>query len=364
MLEQVSHPYSSSKTIFVFHQPVLTSIQHIAFAAGPFHVLELPSDEPLGDLDADEEAAAQPDMHAFCLPGLESKLSTTTSFYRSAMKFYSTLGSYPFGSYKVVFVDELPVHRTDSATMCIVSNDLMFGEDAIEQVFETRQSLAHALACQWVGINIIPKTWSDLWLVNGLGLYVSGLWFRQMFGNNEYRFRLRKDMDRIVHLDVGTEPPICQPNHVEPPDARSVSFVNLKAPVVLYILDRHLGKSGTSHGLSRVIPKIFLSAISGDMEKGSNTLSTTSFLRTCRKISGVDTRTFAEQWIYSSGCPHFTFNANFNRKKLVVEFMMRQVCPAYEANKHDPAAMALLKPVAFFEVRDTIDLRVLMTSDA
>ncbi|KAG8886099.1 hypothetical protein FRB98_001473 [Tulasnella sp. 332] len=350
--ELVSHPYNSSKTIFVFNQPVLTSVQHLAFAAGPFHVLELPSDQQVEQNENDEEASTQPDMHAFCLPGLESKLATTASFYRSAMKFYSTLGSYPFGSHKVVFVDELPTKRFDSATMSIISNDLLFGEDAIEQVFETRHSLAHALACQWVGINIIPKTWSDLWLVNGLGLYISGLFFRQMFGNNEYRFRLKKDMDRIVSLDIGTQPPICQPTHAGPPDPAFLSFVNLKAPVVLYILDRHLGKSGTSHGLSRVIPKIFLSAISDN----NNILSTNSFLRTCRKISGVDPRTFAEQWIYSSGCPHFTFSANFNRKKLVVEFMMRQVCPAHEANKHNPPAMALLKPVAFFE--GTITVRI------
>ncbi|KAG8894105.1 hypothetical protein FRB99_001519, partial [Tulasnella sp. 403] len=323
LVEQVAHPYNSSKKIFVFTQSVLTSVQHIAFAAGPFHVLELPVDQPIGEVDKDEdEESTQPQMHMFCLPGLEPLLNTTTNFYRSAMKFYSTLGSYPFGSFKAVFVDELPTKRFDSATLAIVSNDMLHGEDAIEQIFESRHLLAHALACQWVGINILPKTWSDLWLVNGLGLYITGLFFRQVFGNNEYRFRLKKDIGRIVQLDMGTQPPICQPTVFEPPDASTLSFVNLKAPAVLYILDRHLGKSGTSHGLSRVIPKIFLTAISGDLY--GNALSTTSFLRTCRKISGVDPRIFAEQWIYGSGCPHFTFNANFNRKKLVVEFMMRQ----------------------------------------
>ncbi len=326
-----------------------TSVQHIAFAAGPFHVHELPADQTPSDPDKeDDEEYVQPDMHVFCLPGLEPMLRTTTSFYRSAMKYYSTLGSYPFGSFKAVFVDELPTQRFDSATLALISNDVLHGEDAIEQVYESRQTLSHALACQWVGINILPKTWSDLWLVNGLGSFVTALFFRQMFGNNDYRFRLRRDMDRIAELDVGTQLPICQPTVLEPPDASALSFINLKAPVVLYILDRHLGKSGTSHGLSRVIPKIFLSAISGDLV--GNILSTSSFLRTCRKISGVDPRIFAEQWIYGSGCPHFTFNASFNRKKLIVEFMMRQVSPAFEANKHDPIALGILRPVPFFEV--------------
>lgn len=346
---QVAHPYNSSKVIFIFNQSVPTSVQHIGFAAGPFHVHELPIEESPLDIEKDEnEESTQAQMHMFCLPGLEPLLRTTTSFYRSAMQFYSTLGAYPFGSFKVVFVDELPTRRFDSATLSIVSNDLLYGEDAIEQVFDSRHSLSHALAVQWVGINILPKTWSDMWLINGLGLYVAAQFFKRLFGNNEYRFRLKKDIDRIVQLDVGQQQPLCQPTHFEPPDPSHLSFINLKAPVVLYILDRHMGKSGTSHGLSRVIPKVLLSAISGDMV--GTALSTTSFLRTCRKISGIDPRTFAEQWIYGSGCPRFQFSANFNRKKLVVEFMMRQTCPAFEVNRENPVALAQLNPIPFFEV--------------
>ena len=112
------------------------------------------------------------------------------------MNFLSTdCGSYPFGSYKVVFVDELVSQRFDSATLTIASSDLLYGDDMIDQVYEARQVLMHGLACQWAGINIIPKTWSDLWLVNGLGLYIAGLCLRRLMGNNEYRFRLKKDVE-------------------------------------------------------------------------------------------------------------------------------------------------------------------------
>ncbi|KAG8920123.1 hypothetical protein FRC01_000907 [Tulasnella sp. 417] len=231
-MEQVSHPYNSSKNIFLFNQPVPTSVQHIAFAAGPFHVLELPIEEsPVDAEKEDEEEVLQPQMHVFCLPGLEGMLATTTSFYRSAMRFYSTLGAYPFGSFKAVFVDELPTQRFDSATLSIMSNDLLYGEDAIEQVYESRMSLSHALAIQWIGINVVQKTWSDTWLITGLGSYITALFFRKMFGNNEYRFRLKKDMDRVVALDMGSQYPICQPAVMEPPDSAQLSFINLKAPL-------------------------------------------------------------------------------------------------------------------------------------
>jgi transcription initiation factor TFIID subunit 2 len=342
----VAHPYNSSKTIFLFSQSVATSVQHITWAAGPFHVLSIVQE--LGAAD-DPVGSSQPLMHAFCLPGHESFLSTSVPFLRSAMNFYtSEFGSYPFSSHKLVFVDQLPTQRFDGATMSIVTVDLLHGADAIDQVFECRQSLSHALACQWIGINIQPKAWSDLWLVNGLGLYITGLFVRKLFGNNEYRFRIKKDMQRVLEYDSGMMPPICQPQNHDPPDSAALAFVNLKAPLVLHILDRRLCKSGTSLGLSRILPKVFLAAISGDLP--NNALSTHYFLRMCRKVSGLDPRSFADQWIYGSGCPSFGFSASFNRKKMAVEITMRQEAPAYRLYEHDEVKKTLWKPVPFFEV--------------
>ncbi|KAF8640825.1 hypothetical protein AX17_000474 [Amanita inopinata Kibby_2008] len=349
LIEQVAHPNNSNKTIFLFSQSVLTSVQHIAFAAGPFHLYSIPPD----NIADDASGVAQPLMYAFCLPGYESMLLTSTSFLRSAMSFYSTeFGSYPFGSHKLVFVDQMPSQRFDSATLSLITNDLLFGEDAVEQALETRHALAHALAFQWVGINIQPKNWSDLWLTNGLSLYITGLYLRKLLGNNDYRFRLKKDMIRVLEWDIGGMPPICQPQVNDPPDAAVIPFMNLKAPLVLHILDRRLCKSGTSLGLSRVLPKVFLSAISGEMP--NNTLSTHAFLRTCRKVSGVDPRSFAEQWIYGSGCPSFGFSASFNRKKMAVEITMRQEAPAFKAMENNEVSKALMKPVPFFEGQMTI----------
>lgn len=321
-------------------------MQHVAFVAGPFHVHTIAA-----DLSSAEDASGttQPVMHALCLPGHENLLTCSVASMRAAMSFFTTeYGHYPFGSHKVVFVDDLPTQRFDSATLSIVTTDLLHGEDAIDQVFETRHCLTHALACQWIGINIHQKAWSDTWLVNGLGLYITGLFMRKVFGNNEYRFRLKKDMERVLELDVGPMPPVCQPQLVEPPDAATLPFVNLKAPLVLHILDRRLGKSGTSLGLSRILPKLFLSATTGEML--NNALSTHSFLRMCRKVSGIDPRSFAEQWIYGSGCPTFGFSASFNRKKMAVEITMRQDAAAIKYHEGNEVSKQLMKPVPFFEV--------------
>ncbi|KAI9462278.1 hypothetical protein BJY52DRAFT_1203123 [Lactarius psammicola] len=346
----VAHPYNSNKTIFTFSQATPTSVQHIGFAAGPFHILPISAGDVAGD---DPGNSLQPLMHSFCLPGRETQLAASVPFVRQAMTFFTTeFGSYPFGSHKFVFVDEPSTLRFDTSGLTIVSVDLLHGEDAIDQVYETRQALSHGLACQWIGINILPKTWSDLWLVNGLGLYITGLFLRKLLGNNEYRFRLKKDMERVVEWDQGAMPPLCQPQIQDPPDSAVLPFINLKSPLVIHILDRRLCKSGTSLGLSRVLPKLFLSAISGELQH--NALSTTHFLRTCRKVSGAELTSFVDQWIYGSGCPAFGFSASFNRKKMAVEITMRQDAPAWKGYEHDEVRRTLLNPVPFFEGQMTI----------
>lgn len=130
-----------------------------------------------------------------------------------------------------------------------------------------------------------------------------------------------QDMEMCCSLDVN-RPPLYNPALLSPIEPEDLEFIELKAPLVLYMLDKRMCKVGATLGLSRVIPKILVSAMSGELAQ--NALSTHYFLRLCRKVSGFDTKTFADQWIYRSGCPKFTFSFHFNRKKMVVEFYMRQ----------------------------------------
>lgn len=128
-------------------------------------------------------------------------------------------------------------------------------------------------------------------------------------------------MDLCCSLDIN-RPPLYNTALPLPLDPDDLNFIELKAPLVLYMLDRRMCKGGNTLGFSRVIPKILVSAMSGEL--ANNALSTHHFLRLCRKISGFDTRVFADQWIYKSGCPRFNFSYHFNRKKMVVEIFMWQ----------------------------------------
>ena len=80
----------------------------------------------------------------------------------------------------------------------------------------------------------------------------------------------------MAWLGSGSMGPICQPQSLAPLDGTNIAFINLKSPLVLHILDRRLRTSGTFLGLSCVLPRLFLSVISGEM--ANNLISTHSFL--------------------------------------------------------------------------------------
>lgn len=292
-------------------------------------------------------------MHAFCLPGREEEVQNTCGFLSRAMEFFAEeFGSYPYSSFKAVFVDDCPFSTFNTAALGIFTTDLLYPSSIIDQAYETRQTLSYSLAVQWIGINIIQKTWADTWLIQGISLLINGLCLKRLMGNNEYRFRLKKDMTRCCAWDVKM-PPLCQPGVMQPPSADVLPFVNLKAPLVLQILDRQLLKAGTSNGLSRVIPKLFISAIGGELKE--NLLSTHNFLRMCRKVSGADLRGFAEQWIYAAGCPRFHIAANFNRKRMAVELAIKQESPAYQYYEQaEWTEKVNLRPINVFEGQMTV----------
>lgn len=358
------HPHSPNKTIFHYEQAVPTTVQHIGFAYGPFSIVDLsPSaqnaqQEQDGDevypeeeeaIAAAADAEGQVQMHAFCLPGREEDLLNSVSFMTRALEFnLEEFGSYPFNSFKMIFVDDCPFSMFNTAGLGIFSAEMLFPPSIIDQAYETRQALTYSLTSQWVGINIIQKTWADTWVIQGLSIYVNGLCLRKLMGNNEYRFRLKKDVARCCAWDVKM-PPLCQPGVMSPPSSDILPFINLKSPLVLHILDRQLLKAGTHNGLSRIIPKLYLSAISGDLKE--NLLSTHNFLRMCRKVSGADLRHFADQWIYAAGCPRFHIAANFNRKRMAVELAIKQESPAAQyAEQAEWSEKVNLRPINIFEV--------------
>ena len=119
------------------------------------------------------------------------------------MDFFSlTYGSYPFSNYKVCFVDDLSLDIVNTGSLSICSNQVLFPEDIVEPLDRVTRQLVHAIASQWMGINIVPKEPADTWVVVGVSYFMTDIFMKKLCGNNEYRFRQKQASDRILDLDV------------------------------------------------------------------------------------------------------------------------------------------------------------------
>lgn len=95
----------------------------------------------------------------------------------------------------------------------MISSEYLCPRNIIDQLFESRRALDYGIAVQYFGVHIVPQKWyfslfrlqmmimmmilalifsSDTWLIVGLARYLSAQHLRLVFGNNDYRFRLRK----------------------------------------------------------------------------------------------------------------------------------------------------------------------------
>ncbi|ODH28599.1 hypothetical protein ACO22_03917 [Paracoccidioides brasiliensis] len=310
----------TKKTVsFSCSSPV--SAQQIGFAVGPFEYVNL-SEYRESDEDDQLGQNAIP-VHAFCLPGRADEVRNTCLPMAKAIDFLSlSYGSYPFTSYKMCFVDDLPSSASATAALSICSNRVLFPENIIDPIYESTRCLVHSLASQWIGVSIIPKEPTDTWAIFGISYYITDTFMKKLCGNNEYRYRLKQMSDRICDLDI-LRPSIYDMGPLLRLDPSEAEFIALKAPLVLYILERRLSKASGKATISRIISRIFLHARMGDLPNGS--LATSFLQKICERLGHTKLDQFFQQWVYGAGCPRFLATQRFNKKKLVVEMMIRQV---------------------------------------
>ncbi|KAL8826525.1 MAG: hypothetical protein Q9191_003749 [Dirinaria sp. TL-2023a] len=321
LTDEIVNATDSSKKITSFHCAVPIAAHHVGFAIGPFERVDL------GELREGEEddrfGQNAIGTYGFCLPGRTDDLKNTCLPIAMALDFFIiNYGSYPFGTYKLCFVDDNAAHVNDTASLSICSSRLLFSEDIIEPLDSVTRQLVHSLAVQWMGINIIPESPEDTWVVVGIAYFITDLFLKKLSGNNDYRYRQKKAADQVFKLDVA-RPPLYELGSILALDPFELEFMELKAPLVLFILDRRLHKAGGSTGLSRIIMRLFLNAKVGDMVNAA--INTNYFIKQCEKLGHTKMDVFMTQWVYGAGCPRFQVSQRFNKKKLVVEMLVRQI---------------------------------------
>ncbi|XP_033645134.1 transcription initiation factor TFIID subunit 2-like isoform X1 [Asterias rubens] len=350
------------KKTFHYMLNVPTSAPNIAFAVGPYEILVDP---------------VMPEVTHFCLPQLKPLLEHSTAFLHEAFDYFEEcLGTrYPYSNYKQVFVDEAYRDYSSFATLSILSTNLLHSSRIIDQTFMTRRFMAQSLAEQYFGCFVSSQSWSDLWLPKGISKYLTGLLLKRMFGVNEYRYHIHKELTSLCQYEqqiggviLHSNPPTAQTTSTDdtepgstkptPKSGESGAYFSIKNPhtvswryhemmrvkahLVMRLIELRIGQDL----LLQVFNKLLSLATSAATLKfitnswGNMLLSTSGFLKSLSTVSGKDLSLFLDQWVYQGGIVQFHGSFNFNRKRNIVELELRQ----------DPGRKGILKYVGPLKV--------------
>ena len=357
-VKETPHPIDLSKKVVSWSIFNSVAAVHIGWAVGCFEYFVLSAglqdddnDESETSLDideAEEKAKISTPLTIYCLKDDLDLAKTTCAIAPRALDYFlNEFGSFPFSSYSMAFVRFSPQQANSYAGLSILSSSLLYPPDLIEPMFVTTDILLETMAAQWSGVNIVPNTFNDMWLTIGMAGFMAISYIKHLMGSNEYRYKIKMMTKRIVEEDFNKRP-IGVPFLKFPVSNLDFEFVRLKAPIVFFILDNRMTKTDKSFGMLRVIPKLFLQAMSGELPNG--TLSCDHFQHVCEKVNRNKLDAFFKQWVFGAGAPSFVITQRFNKKKGMLEMTIRQV------QQHDRRERKLDKDTymndALFELND------------
>jgi hypothetical protein len=232
---------------------------------------------------------------------------------------------FPFPSYYIIFVKDLPKSFITSANLTLISSDLLCEASDIDQTFETRRALCKSLAEQYFNLRIDLKTCNDNWILKGITSYLSELQLKTFHGNNDYRLKIKKDIERLVILENSENlyvPPLVnlagyleeQDGKLNPIDRMNLEeILELKSRLIFILLERKIEKTFLQKLLSHIYAETLIN-------RHRDGFSCQLFLKLVKRLTGKDLKSFTDQWIFNSACPMFSLNFFHNRKRSMIEF--------------------------------------------
>lgn len=300
--------------------------QHIGFAIGPFEDIDLYSSFRTEE-DEVKLAGRAVKIHGYCLPGRSAEVCNTCQPLANATDYFTlNIAKYPYddNSYKICFVDDMVEDTVPLQGFSLATNRILYPEDIIDTEVEVTRKLVHTIASQYFGIFLNPNELTDTWIVVGLAYYMTDQYMRKLAGNNYFRYQMRTLAEYLTQVDHG-RPSLHDLGRHLALGHFEMDFMALKAPLVMFILDRRLLKSSNSSGVTRVISQRLRDAMQAqDTFAVQFVVSSDQFRRQCEKRGRLRLEDFWDQWVMSSGCPRFTVSQRFNKKRLEVEVTVIQ----------------------------------------
>ena len=190
--------------------------------------------------------------------------------------FEGLYGPYPFNSYGAIVDDDSVGYALETQTRSVFSRNAREG------------TIAHELAHQWMGDEVSPYRWADIWLNEGWATYSQWMWTEHRGGATA-----QQSFDEVMAIPV------------DDPDEFWQVVVADPGPLGLFVGPVYDRGAATLHALRMKIgDEAFFELAQAWVERfGGGTASTADFTALAEEVSGQDLGNFFETWLYTPDKP-------------------------------------------------------------
>jgi transcription initiation factor TFIID subunit 2 len=212
----------------------------------------------------------------------------------------------------------------------ISSLNLLHPSTILDQTIITRKLMSIALGRQFFGGFIVPQAFDEWWLVTGIAQFLSSLYYRKAFGNNEYKYLIYNEMKDVckyekeqglILLDYRYDSKEASKCHFSVKHSHMISTEYLKhaekkANLVIRLVDDLIG----NEIMLQLISKLLSTAQDSSSQKYSPKiwnnliLSTEYFIKLLSSMTSKDIKPLLDQWV---SC----FDSKFNIQGRSGEFL-------------------------------------------
>lgn len=259
-------------------------------------------------------------LHTFCYPDEREAASATTVRLPDMLQFLEnkTGFAYPYPQYTQVMVQDYPFPSLIGQNSFSIISDNMIDDYGTHQdyLYLWDGVEFNALASQWFGNLIMPKTVADLWLAKGFAQYFEGLYAIAENGIEEYLlWGYPWEIGSVFgDWNNGNRHPIVPEKVDDPENFAADSYAKYRGALVLRMLRKELGDEAFFKAI-----QIFV------REKAFALATTQDFQHAIKKASGKDLQWFFEQWIYQTGHPVFELSSKYDAKTKLYQLHVKQI---------------------------------------
>ncbi len=263
--------------------------------------------------------AEKTSIHTFGYPAEKNAVKDTVVQLPYMLQYLEekTGFNYPFAHYKQVVVQDYPFPgKVGQHSMALLSDNYIDDYGVHKDYKYLWDGVAmSALANQWFGSLIMPKSWNDIWLNKAFAQYFAGLYTEKDHSRAEYLLYYYPFEKGAVLNDwqAGNKHAIVPKKIDDLSSFTSDSYSKFRGALVLRMLQNEMGDNLWWKTLKYYV-----------VENKHNQVSTKDFQNAVEKISNKSYQWFFDQWIYKTGLPKLLVNKTYNVESKILTISANQ----------------------------------------